>query len=459
MTLTIRKWIENLLIENQMNAQAVYSLYNEAVNTFGYESNFEIFKRFVRKIRFRLMEKKVESNPAAFFEPLDSKNSYTEKGNEATLEIIDEKNIATVEELILSAGVDLNIWEIERQTINNYYGFYKNPEGVAVKVPMRQIKIVLIRKNPIAKIPAISPIIFSPVTKFVPVVVNSPTHIKKTLILSDAHIGYRRDYRNMEDLLPFQDRAALGVCLQIIKENTFDEIIFNGDMLDLAEASQYPQHPEFYNTVQPALSELAYLLYEIRKVAPSTRLVFLAGNHTIRIEKRIQENLRFAYDLRAVGNEAPIYSMRNLLGLDAIGVEYIEKYPSGTHWVNDNFKVKHGEFTKLSKEIEVSNTHTVMGHLHGMETQFKNLNMRNSLESVFAMTSGCLCKIDGTVPGASSRPNWQQGIIYAESVGSLTQANHVHINQGQAIFQGRVYQSKGYTVKFENGIVSEVDFT
>jgi hypothetical protein len=153
----------------------------------------------------------------------------------------------------------------------------------------------------------------------------------------------------------------------------------------------------------------------------------------------------------------PVLSVPYLLRLDEMGIEYIEGYPAGEYYINDDLKCIHGKRTgrrgRISQAvIEDERVSTITGHNHHIEIAYKTIHKRSGSHTSFAAILGCLCRIDGAVPSVKSGLNanakpirnyedWQQGIgivTYVEG-NPNSHVEIVHIHDGNAIFDGREY--------------------
>jgi hypothetical protein len=57
-------------------------------------------------------------------------------------------------------------------------------------------------------------------------------------------------------------------------------------------------------------------------------------------------------------------------------------------------------------------------------------------KTIYGFSPGCLCKIDGTVPGSKGR-GWQQGVGIVYYNGADHHLDAVPINSGKALFDGK----------------------
>jgi hypothetical protein len=99
-----------------------------------------------------------------------------------------------------------------------------------------------------------------------------------------------------------------------------------------------------------------------------------------------------------------IDSLSTLLGLDSLGIEYIGGYPNNFLDLGP-IVVAHGH-TVAGKSMgivtamlqKIDKPHLV-GHIHKPEFAVKSVNMSGVEKEIFAMASGCLCRVDYVVPG------------------------------------------------------------
>ncbi len=278
------------------------------------------------------------------------------------------------------------------------------------------------------------------------------------VILPDPQIGYRRFEDGTMD--PFHDEAAMNVALQIVRSLRPDVIVNLGDVMDLPEFGTYEQEPAFAFTTQPTLDRTSLFFAEQRANAPEAEISYIEGNHDRRLQKSIIKNAKSAFGLR-VANSAPeswpVLSIPHLLNLDSIGVEYIQGYPAGEKWINDNLVCIHGSKVKsagstASLVIDDERVSVIFGHVHRIELQHKTRRTRAGAKRNFSATPGCLCRTDGAVPSTKSSTdcmgraltsweNWQQGlgvVRFQEGDGRFN-LEIVPIYDGTAIFRDKEF--------------------
>jgi hypothetical protein len=384
---------------------------------------------------------RVRESETARVEKRNEQVVFEQEQNEATV-TNDTTRIVTLEQLLEHSKVDLDIWNVDRHVTNKWEVGAKDLAGNIVTSPLFQVKAWLSKKLPDEQqFPTIKKVRFNmPELPPRPVMVKP---FKTTIVIGDSQIGFLRSTRSNE-LKPFHDRRAMDIVLQVLSEKQPDEVILLGDMLDMTEASKYRQLPEFFNTMQPAINELGWYIHMIRLACPNAKIVFMHGNHEQRLPYAIMDNMHYSYKLKPYNKDFEVLSLANLLNLKEVNVDIIEDYPSGEYWVNDVFKIVHGEHSKPARELKVTGVSTLMGHFHKIGTESKTIFNRDERLPILVSTIGCLCTTDGTVPATTSKPEWQQGFAYIESTDNDFNLNHIRIRDGVALFQGKVYVGGDY---------------
>lgn len=437
---TLRSFIVDCLEKDQWSTALAYASFEEAKIKMGFKGSQETYNRYVRCIKKEIMsDSSLEDDNSK-----ENKSSFREEGNYATLEI-DTERIKSINDLVKQCKVDLDVWNIEKSEINSWETAAKVNDELQT-ITLFRVKVYLSKKVPnVRSIPVVQPILIKASGNSYSLRSSeTSSHIKRSLIINDAQIGYERDLESGK-LNPFHDRKSLDVILQILSEHRFDEIVVNGDMLDFAEASTYPQKPEFAFTFQPAVNEFGWYLSELRRLAPQSKIVYLLGNHEKRLQKRITENLVFAYNLKAVDSDVPILSLRNILNLDILDIEFIEDYPAGKYWITDNLVVRHGEYTNLAKELTITTVNVIMGHLHKPEMLSKTIHDRKGARTITVACTPALCQNTGIVPG-TTKPIWSTGFTYVDTNLDTLDSNihHILTQDGICMYAGKVYKGKNY---------------
>lgn len=396
-----------------------------------------------------LLRHKRESNQTINGADIEEKIEEAGQDNER---VIDSKSrrISTLKQLIDFCEIDLSVWHIDRHIINKWeVGI--NSDGVVITSPLFQVKAWLTKINPEPIKPVIQPI---QINADIPKVTKTKkAGYRKALLLGDAQIGFTRSMRSGE-LSPFHDRRAIDIVFQLLRKYDYDLVVIGGDWLDFSMWSkQFLKKPSFYFTTQPALVECAYILSVIRQLQPKAEITFLEGNHEIRPEKAIMEHFIDGYGLRSADNVegAAVMSIPNLLGLPKLQIDYQGNYPANEYWLNNQAVIRHGDTARKGSGASVSAlareaiSTEIVFHIHRLEMVSKTIHTREGTEIINQFCPGCLCRIDGTVPG-DDRPNWQQGIAvinYDER--RYVNIEPIPIHDGQAMYRDEIYTGVDYT--------------
>ena len=365
-----------------------------------------------------------------------------------------------INEVLQKNGIDRDeVGKISRVSVSTYQTVTKGEDGEPVINDLEAVKVVLHpswEAGPQWEI--IRPA--TPVEVKLPwkpqVKKKSETDLKCAFILPDPQIGYRKYEDGTLD--PFHDDQAIDVALRI------DVVINLGDFLDLPEHSKFIQEAAFAGTTQLAINYGHEFLAKQRAISPEARIVLLEGNHDNRLNLYATRNAQASYGLKKAGdiNGDPVLSVQNLLCLKELNVEFYDKYPSQESmvWLGKYLRAMHGNKVRSNGNTAVAYTNdtphlsTIFGHIHRIEMQYRTtFDADGPIRSV-SVSPGCLCRVDGAVPGANSgvggdgRPgkhyeNWQQGIAvvwYNETSGRFS-VETVNIIDGTALYQGQEFLS------------------
>ncbi len=396
--------------------------------------------------------------------PLGRKTEFVQSGNEAVSESVGR--IKTLDQLIEACSIDLTNWKIDRYTVNKWEvgrkastkdltyedgiinGYVFDNGGINIE-PLYQVKAWLSRINPEPIKLVLHPInVMTSATRRA----NTRDGIKIAIILPDPQFGFSTILeRGKHSLLPFHDRRAIDVALQIIESIQPDKIVWLGDVNDFTMfTDKFIRKPEFYFNTQPMLVEASWVVAKTKNLCEDTSV--LEGNHEDRVSRMMMIHLLDAYGLKP-GDllDAPaVMSIDNLIGYSRMGVNYINSYPDGEVWINDNIKCVHGNVVRggvgATAKATINNefASTIFGHIHRIELSTKTIRTRAGTQYTQAFSPGCLCHIDGRVPGATGSEQWQQGIgvIYYDDLSSTFVP--VPIHDGRAIFNNIIFEGVDY---------------
>jgi hypothetical protein len=379
--------------------------------------------------------------------------------------------ILTLEDLLYVCKVDLLVWKVAEYTVNKWEIGAKNKtmnmvykkgvgtgfidqEGIVIE-PLFQVKARLVRINPEPITPVVAPVVIRASKPGKPdnYFRKGDGERERVLILPDVQIGFRKSLRTGE-LTPHHDRRAMDIAVQIAADIKPDHVVFIGDLLDLADwSSKFLRTPNLQYTTQPSLIEAAWWMARVRRYAD--RAYLLEGNHEERMVEAIVKDMPEAYGLRPVDmmDRPPALSVPNLLGLDSLDIEWVGDYPNGEITIGDSLSIAHGDTARGKSGATVASLIddmpggiNVVGHIHRIECAYNTLWHGPLPVYRAAWSFGCLCLLDGQVPGVRAHQNWQQGLgvidYYPSLGGGLVDTYDVHpvvIDDGVAVFEGKPY--------------------
>lgn len=262
--------------------------------------------------------------------------------------------------------------------------------------------------------------------------------IFKLLVVSDVHGS-------------LMDKKAVDCVLAVIKDNSFNEIVDNGDTVDLPYLSGHIASIRRLNDDSDLLrnySEIQEIEYTknnylkpLKEVAGEAKVIKRDGNHDERITKPKKYSKLQLERLTELTYTYQTTQLENMLDLKQIGIKYD---PSPVRTYYDMFQVTHG--LSLSKNAPLKNIEEYLssgttGHTHRLNSSY--LSKRG--KHLVWFESGCLRHIEQVeyFPTAKT-PNWQQGFVTVTF--DLSNPNkptfygqtHAIIN-GQCLFNGRLY--------------------
>lgn len=379
-------------------------------------------------------------------------SEFTVEGNEAVLSYSATERpghpIRTFEELVASHEIDLEEWALVGEVEHNAWSVARSVhQGPGFEwFQNHQVKANFVRKHPEPVFPVIHPV--TPAETFDYPDPQPRGGVWREVIFGDAQIGFRKSISTAA-LDPFHDRAAMDIMLQIVKYLQPQSVVNLGDYLDAAELSHFTQEPAFYFTLQPAIYEGHYWLRQLRVAAPEAELVYLKGNHEVRLDNGLLNHFPAAHNLRRATavHMGSVTSLGFLMSMDELAVEWVEDYPNGEKWSAD-LRYRHGDTARKNPGataravLEDAQSDEAFGHTHRPEMVGKVLYGRDGRHGVKAWNPGCLCRVDGAVPGSSADDHWRQGVVVRDYLpnGTLSTETFVNIENGRALFDGKLWE-------------------
>jgi len=194
----------------------------------------------------------------------------------------------------------------------------------------------------------------------------------------------------------------------------------------------------------------------------ASRIVVLEGNHDKRVSDTVMKFNAASQGLTRANlpDDFPVLTAPFLLRTDDLNVEWLDGYPARKLWLNEWIKCVHGSIVRSGSSTASAysrgdRTSTIFGHIHRIEVHHTTQQDRSGAVRLFAATPGCLCRVDGAVPGVKGavdlhgRPiknyeDWQQGMIvlHFHDDDPRYVLDTIHIQEGWAMFGGQIFEAK-----------------
>jgi predicted phosphodiesterase len=227
---------------------------------------------------------------------------------------------------------------------------------------------------------------------------------------------------------PGEPSVAHTAFVKLAKKLKPSVVVMNGDVFDGATNSRHPRahwETSARPTVKEELETVAARLKEIKKATPDARHIWTLGNHDMRYEARLAQNV-------------PEYE-------GVAGFSLKDHFPDWIHamslMVNDNLMIKHrtnkgGVHATWSNVLHSGSIHIVTGHLHRLQaTIFSNYRGH-----FWGVDTGTLAEVDGDHMGygEDNAKNHASGFVVLTLVeGDLLYPEFCHVKNNVAYFRGK----------------------
>jgi len=358
---------------------------------------------------------------------MDAADAPEVEGNVAnvTVRYPHGRPVRGIERLMRDHGQDPGEWEIDSVTVNEWPTTMRADGGV-VYVNNFQAKARLSRKTREPQYERVQPVnVETPdPPKVDPMERRRPEGWKTALVIMDRQTGHRRDQQSWT-YETIHDREAIDLAVQVAALAQPEVIVDVGDVMDFAGVSSYVGTPDLKRSLQPAICEAAYDNARIASAARCDEFHILEGNHDARLNEKLLEDAQEMYQLREaeaqMNGGPPAMSVPSLLNLSSAGIEWHGGYPDNELLLNDGLAIEHGDTAKADSggtvryllKYETTDYSRIFGHIHRHEIAWTTEWKGQERRELCAASGGCLCSVDGGVPGVKDRQNWQQGLILA----------------------------------------------
>lgn len=255
----------------------------------------------------------------------------------------------------------------------------------------------------------------------------------KVLIISDCH-GW------------LADLTALRCINKVLQKNKFDEVIINGDLVDLPYISKHTGRL-FEDGVLSGYSEVEEIRYTREQILAPMRLSTDAvirvrlGNHDERITKPFNYNQSQLARLAVLYKHYQTTEFNKMLGIFS-GDGWIYD-TEDVHTIHDMFDIVHG--LSLTKNASEKNIQEYMssgtsGHSHRLNCKY----LTNRKNPYVWFESGCTRVLKQVEYFPTGRvADWQQGFVevnfYKQGNDVRFFANSYLILDGRTYYQGNLY--------------------
>lgn len=239
---------------------------------------------------------------------------------------------------------------------------------------------------------------------------------------------------------PFQDDEVLAIVQAIAEDMQPDFLVHKGDLLDARELSRFDKDPNRKESLQDEIDQARAHLATMRIASPDSTFVLLEGNHEDRLRRTLWNLEGPAAVLGQLTTFKKAMTWPSLLGLEELGIEFIEYGEQSKKSILPKFITKHGSVVRArsgataAAEQSKYNKSGSSGHTHRLGAVWH----RDSNGSHVWVETGCTCSLD---PDYCVDPDWQNGCVFwtfDKRTGAAT-PELIFIHNGLAVFRGKTY--------------------
>ena len=317
----------------------------------------------------------------------------------------------TPESLLKSHGLDADKWHVARVRANRY-GREDDP-NVQLRIDAEPIEAPIAIPNPEDYKPI-------PVRKRPKKEAGDPETV---LIVGDHHAPHfsRPFHRCLVEWIRDQFEAG-----------KIDRIEVNGDLLDASgpAGGGLTRHEVipgsgYDSSLNEGLDAAFTILRDYRDACPDpdVRIILKRGNHDERIEKALLSNgVSALYRVRPAQQgegeeEVPALSLRRLLHLDLLRVEYIdEQWERAESRINHRLTTVHGFTTSRNAGkvmLDSLSGSSLQGHTHRLSLLYRTTKHPTGPEVRVAGEIGCAAEIDDGLGYGNPSKDWQNAAMIA----------------------------------------------
>jgi len=246
--------------------------------------------------------------------------------------------------------------------------------------------------------------------------------IKTALIIPDCHI-------------PYEDKRAYQLMLDVAMDLSPDEIVILGDYADFYAVNSHGKSPTLTLSLQEEVTAVVERLIELNKLFPKSKKVFIQGNHEYRLERYIAKNCPDLYG---------VTDTKSILELNILGYNYVPYGPTQKyHVLGSKLIARHeplaGGKHVAQNTVEKAMASVIFGHTHRIqEAQIVTMGGDNYR----GISSGWLGDSKHEVMQyVRSHHQWALGFSIVRVLNSGTWFNQlVHIIDYKCMVDGFIYE-------------------
>jgi UDP-2,3-diacylglucosamine pyrophosphatase LpxH len=242
---------------------------------------------------------------------------------------------------------------------------------------------------------------------------------KTIAVISDLHI-------------PHENKSFVKLEIESLNDLKPEIIILNGDILDCLALSAFDHDmKDDESSLEYEIGKAKEFLRDLRKACPDSKIVFLEGNHEMRLRKYL---MRRAPELNG------LVTLPDLLSFDKFGIEWMPARREAVIAVENDTLVGHFDIARKNagytarELVERHNKNIVQGHVHRAAYVTKN----TGTEELVGVEGGCGCELR---PDYASYPNWANAFVLIDvDKEGKKMFKLIHFKDGQFEVNGKKYK-------------------
>jgi len=327
--------------------------------------------------------------------------------------------LGDIERMLTARGLNAQEWRVVRARVNEW-GAGKCPACETTVEPLEQTRVDLDPRGDV----------------LMPARKDGPRWKwpKQAALKAGDRVAFLADPH-----CPFEDRRALAAFRGWLDRiGGVQKIVVLGDVLDLGSLSRWPKQPGQPNG-NDCLEAGYEWLRELRDIAPDTQIVWLVGNHDVRIENTARDSAPELMTLRRRGTGELLLGLGFALGLDELAVDLVspqEGWEVAELSITPKLAAWHAPPAKSQRDVLTYSV--VHAHHHAMTwdttPQLAQGNITVGRKQVVGVASMARIK---TGMNYTKAPRWGQGWAWADVWDDGEhEISHVRYHDGTAWWPG-----------------------